>query len=216
MAQKDVLTDANKKLQAELTECQRSLEVLRSELDLCTAILNTVTDLLVVFDRDGYIVRCNRTWEQTTGYLFDEVRNQPFWELFLTQGEKEQVLAAFERIQVEKLAIAHENDWITKDGSRRSIAWSNTPFLDSSGSVKYVIGTGIDITAANIDITPLKQTEAALQHRIERDQAERLARGQTEALVRVSFIGDSIDTSGGAGAAVCGAARAQPDRARNS
>jgi PAS domain S-box-containing protein len=35
---------------------------------------------------------------------------------------------------------------MTKDGSHRLIAWSNTALLDDRGSVAYVIGTGIDIT----------------------------------------------------------------------
>lgn len=43
--------------------------------------------------------------------------------------------------------IAHEHDWITKDQSRRSIAWDYTPCFDSDGAVKYVIGIGNDITS---------------------------------------------------------------------
>jgi hypothetical protein len=35
---------------------------------------------------------------------------------------------------------------MTKDGSRRLIAWSNTALVDTRGLVEYVIGTGVDIT----------------------------------------------------------------------
>jgi hypothetical protein len=49
----------------------------------------------------------------------------------------------------------HENYWVTKDGRRRLIAWSNTALLGPDGAVEYVIGTGIDITDQ-------KQAEEAL------------------------------------------------------
>jgi hypothetical protein len=43
------------------------------------------------------------------------------------------------------------NHWVAKDGTRRLIRWSNTGVLDASGSVKYIIGTGIDITALKVE-----------------------------------------------------------------
>jgi len=98
-----------------------------------------------VFDPRGYIVRCNRAFEQTTDCTLDEVRNQLFWDLFLTQDERESVKAVFEKIQHDLTAIAHEHNWI-KDGSSQSIAWDYTPCLDD-GTVKYVIGIGKDITS---------------------------------------------------------------------
>lgn len=155
MAQIDILANANQILQANLTECQQEAQLLRSELTLCTAILNLVNEIVVVLGPQGYIVLCNCACEQTSGYTFNEVRNQPFWELLLTLEEKEPVKAAFEKIQVDKLAIAHEHDWITKEGSRCRIAWTYTPFLNGDGTFKYVIGTGNDITRR-------KQAEPAL------------------------------------------------------
>lgn len=158
------LAIANQTLQAELTSCKQEIEALRSQLDLCTTILNTVSALVVVFDAEGHIVRSNSSYEQTTGYKFDQVRNQPFWDTFVIPQEKETVKAVFEKIQVDKLAQAHEQDWITKDGSRH-IAWSYTPFLNSDSTVKYVIAHGSDITLQKQMETELKRLREALEMR---------------------------------------------------
>lgn len=157
---KAAMASTNQTWQTELIECKRVAQLLREELDLSTAIFNTVSAMVVVLNCEGYIVRFNRACEQMTGYAFDEVRNQPFWDLFLAQNEKESVKAVFSSIQTNQLAIAYENDWVIKDGSRRRIAWSNAPLLDANGAVKYVIGTGIDITE-------FKQTEKALNTMLE-------------------------------------------------
>lgn len=72
---------ANQELQAKLTGCQQEVEVLRSELELSTAILNAVDAIALVLDPERHIVRCNSSFEQTTGYTLNEVKNQFFWDL---------------------------------------------------------------------------------------------------------------------------------------
>jgi len=52
----------------------------------------------------------------------------------------------FDNLRGGQFPNEFENYWVAKDGSRRLISWSNTALLDDHGSVKYVIGTGIDIT----------------------------------------------------------------------
>ncbi len=92
------------------------------------AKFNTVNALVVVLDREGHIIRCNRVCEQTTGYKLNEVSNiQPFWELLLTPKQKEPIREVFKKLQSDKLAIAYENDYLTKDGKRmcriNSVNW---------------------------------------------------------------------------------------------
>ncbi len=180
IVEKDLLANSRQAWQTKLMKCQQEIEVLCEEVALTTAVLNTVDALVVVFDAEGYIVRCNCAWEQTTGYKFDQVRNQPFWELFFTLQEKETVKATFEKIQVRKLALVHENEWITKDGRRRRIVWSYTPFFDANGTVKYAIATGKDITATNCLAAERQRAEEAL-HRLEVTPAVQLTRLAEEA-----------------------------------
>ncbi|MDP4858385.1 MAG: PAS domain S-box protein, partial [Desulfobacterales bacterium] len=130
----------------EITEIKQTEHELRKERDFTSAVLSTAGALVVVLDRQGRIVRFNRACEKLTGYLFEEVKGKPFWDLFLLRNEMNQVKVVFENLRTGGFPNEHENYWLTKSGSRRLIRWSNTALAESDGLVEYVIGTGIDIT----------------------------------------------------------------------
>jgi PAS domain S-box-containing protein len=133
-------------LEAWKNEHQETKKSLQAEFDFCSAVLNTAGALVVVLDRQGRIVRMNRACEQTTGRSSDEVRDKHVWDLFLITEEVEPVKQVFRQLRSGQFPNQHENYWVTKDGRKRLIAWSNTALLDHEGSVQYVIGTGLDIT----------------------------------------------------------------------
>ncbi|MBR8839329.1 MAG: PAS domain S-box protein [Stigonema ocellatum SAG 48.90 = DSM 106950] len=133
----------------EINERQKTEESLNTERNFISAVLDTASALVVVFDPQGRIVRFNQACEQTTGYTFDEVRNRYLWNLFLLPEEVESVKAVFEQLrcgQADQVQKGYENYWVTKDSSRRLISWSNTILQNYQGMVEYVIATGTDIT----------------------------------------------------------------------
>ena len=136
----------SKKQMRETKPCAQTQDTLRKERDLFSAIIDTAAVLVVVLDPQGQIVRFNRACERVTGYGFDEVKGKPFWDVFLVAEEAEAVKEVFGRLRAGQFPNEHENHWVTKDGRRRLIAWSNTALLDDHGSVEYIVGTGIDIT----------------------------------------------------------------------
>lgn len=119
---------------------------MRHEHDLVSAVLDTTAALVVMLDQQGRITRFNRACEQITGHTFDEVIGKTVWDLFLLPGDIEPVKAVFENLKAGIFPNTHENYWVARDGSRRLISWANSILLDPDGSVKYIIGTGIDIT----------------------------------------------------------------------
>jgi PAS domain S-box-containing protein len=121
------------------------LELAR-ERDFTSAILDTVGALVVVLDRNGRIVRFNRSCERVTGYSFEAVRGRAVWEVLILPEESAAVQEVFGSLIAGQFPNEHENYWIAKDGRRRLIAWSNTALVDSSGMVQHVIATGIDVT----------------------------------------------------------------------
>jgi PAS domain S-box-containing protein len=120
-------------------------EVLREELNLIYAILNTTSALILVTDPQGQIVRCNSACEQTTGYSFHELNGRTFQD-FLLPGESGMVTAVFGKLRADHSPCEYTGHWIAKDGSQRLIAWSNVVLPSSGDSVQYIICTGIDIT----------------------------------------------------------------------
>jgi len=134
------------KVARDITERRRAQKELQEERDFILAVVDTVGSLVVVLDREARIVRFNRACEQLTGYSFDEVKGRSAIDLFLTPDEAKATKGVFDDMCAGHFPCVYENDWMTKDGSRRLIAWSNTALVDTAGVVEYVIGTGTDIT----------------------------------------------------------------------
>ncbi|MCB0223206.1 MAG: PAS domain S-box protein [Anaerolineae bacterium] len=137
---------ANEQLQSHIDAGRWIEQTLIAERDFIAAIVDTVDALIIVLDRAGRTIRFNRTCQETTGYTFDEVRDQPFWSLFLLPAEVEPVRAVLAELRADRISNRHEAYWLTRDGRKRLIAWSNTALLDDNGELEYIICTGIDIT----------------------------------------------------------------------
>ncbi|BAY08505.1 GAF domain-containing protein [Calothrix sp. NIES-2098] len=170
----------------EFTQRKTVEDTLHEERNFISAVLDTVSALVIVLNPQGKIVRFNQACEQITGYSFDEVRDRYFWNLFLVLEEVEPVKAIFEQLRAGHISPTshnYESSWRTKDGSLRLISWSNTILQDYEGSVEYIIGTGIDITDS-------KQAEAALR------ESKRFAESVTENSTSMIYVLD-LDTMTG-------------------
>ena len=146
-------------LEQQVTE--RTAE-LRQERNFIAAVLDTAGALMVVLDTGGRIIRFNKACERTSGYTFDEVKGRPFWELFLSPEENGPVRAVFTRLRAGQFPNEYENYWLTRDGRRRLVTWSNTALLDQAGAVEYIISIGIDITERRRAEESLRESEARL------------------------------------------------------
>jgi diguanylate cyclase (GGDEF)-like protein/PAS domain S-box-containing protein len=109
-------------------------------------VFETVGALLIVTDRDGRIIRFNAACQNVTGYTFDEVRGRPYWQVVLAPDDVGSVRSVFSDADPSVFPNRNENDWVTRNGERRRISWSNTALLDDNGEVRYLIASGIDIT----------------------------------------------------------------------
>jgi len=161
-------------------------EALRRERDLLSAVLHTAGALVVVLDCQGRIVRFNRACETTTGYSFKEAKGQTPWDLFLVPEQVPAVRAVFEQLRAGQFPNEYENYWLTKDGRRRLIAWSNTALLGADGAVEHVIGTGIDITERRQAEAQRDATLEAL--RKARDELEQWVKERTAQLENANRI----------------------------
>jgi PAS domain S-box-containing protein len=109
-------------------------------------ILDTLHALVVVLDARGRVVRFNRGCERATGWTEAEVRGRRFFALFIPADQRDGVEAVFQRLVAGDFPNEYENDWLTRTGTRRRIAWRNSCVTGPDGSVQLVIGTGIDVT----------------------------------------------------------------------
>jgi PAS domain S-box-containing protein len=125
----------------------RRLETsLKQERDFTVTVLDTVGALVIVLDIKGKIIRFNRECERVTGYYYEEVRNQSFFNIFLAPEDAKSVSKIFTQFPNRNLPNSYENYWITKSGIRRLISWSTTAVLNSDNKIDFIIGSGLDIT----------------------------------------------------------------------
>jgi PAS domain S-box-containing protein len=130
----------------DVTELKRAEGALHQERNLLSAILDTVGALVVVLDREGRIIQFNRACEELTGCPFVEAQGKAIWDLFLAAEDVGQFKELFREIGDKVTRTEFESCWITRDGTRRTIAWSAAVLPGAKQTPKYVIASGIDVT----------------------------------------------------------------------
>ena len=129
----------------DITDLKRTEEALQEERNVVSAILDTVSALVLVLDPEGRIIRFNRACEQITGYSFAAVQGKRIWDLFLVPEEAARFKASFEQTRADRRTHEFESCWQSRDGKQRIIAWSTT-VLDGGSEGACVITSGVDIT----------------------------------------------------------------------
>ncbi len=168
----------------DITDLKKTEEALQEERNVISAILDTVSALVVVLDPAGRIMRFNRACERTTGYSFDEVRYKYVWELFTEGGAGERFRKFFELMRAGQVQSEYESYWIASDGARRLISWSGTALPADQGSPAYIIATGMDIT----DRKRLEQAVLEISVREQRRIGQDLHDGLGQHLTGIAFM----------------------------
>ncbi|HZC24686.1 MAG TPA: PAS domain S-box protein, partial [Candidatus Binatia bacterium] len=125
----------------DITDLKRTEEELEDERNIVSAILDTVGALVIVLDREGRIVRFNRTCEQMTGESSERARGRHIWELFAVKEEREQFQTMFRLMSRNELHSEYESTWRARDGSERTIAWSAAVLPAAKRMPSYTIAS---------------------------------------------------------------------------
>jgi PAS domain S-box-containing protein len=168
----------------DVSELKQVETALVEERNVLSAILDTVGALVVVLDPEGRIVRFNRACELTTGYAFEEVKNRYIWELFSIPEELESVQAVVAKLRSGHIPSEYETYWVTRENSRRRIAWATTLLPRRDGSAKYIIVTGIDVTERE----RLQKTILEVSGREQRRIGQDLHDGLGQHLTGIAFM----------------------------
>jgi PAS domain S-box-containing protein len=142
---------------------KRAQASFKRESELTQRVLETAGSIITVLDRQGNIVRFNKEAERVTGYGSDEVLGKPIYDIFIPPEIRGDITKVFESLKAGSFPSRYENEWLTKDGSRRMILWNNTALVDKDGAVTFVIATGIDVTEKRKMEKSLKEREAHLR-----------------------------------------------------
>ena len=70
----------------------------------------------------------------------------PIWDVLIPPDEADAVRSVFENLLGRPERSEFESNWLTRERGVRLIAWRNTCVRDEHGEVRWVVGTGTDIT----------------------------------------------------------------------
>lgn len=148
----------------DLTKQRKVQKALKKEQQFISNVLDTAGALVVILDPRWHILRINRLCEQTVRYSFEDLKDQPIWNLWVISGEDDQeVREALESYKTGRLPVAFETAILDKAGQLRWIQWNTTATYHKNGAVENYIATGIDITARKHAERLLQQNEEQLQ-----------------------------------------------------
>jgi two-component system NtrC family sensor kinase len=156
------------RLEEIIQERQQIWEMVLRERDFIIKVLDTISALVVVLDPQGKIIRFNRTCEQITGYTAEAVDGKSLrelgysifdvpWEQLCNDSDGNSI-----DLQRCSFPTESENTWVSREGTRYYIAWSNTAVRNVDGSLRYVIATGVDITQRKQSEEMLRLLEQAI------------------------------------------------------
>jgi two-component system sensor histidine kinase VicK len=146
---------------------QRIERALTVERNFVTAVLDTISALVLVLDTAGRIVRFNRACETISGYSFAELVGRSFPEELFPAEERDHAVRMFEQARSGQLEGGYEMGWRTKDRGLRRIAWTATSLTDTQGEVNFVIATGVDVTEQRTAEEMLRTSEARYRQLVE-------------------------------------------------
>jgi PAS domain S-box-containing protein len=98
-------------------------------------LARTGLGLVCKLDRSGRILTFDEACERVTGFTAAEVIGRDARDVVIPPDERTAFgvfLESFADIAGSSPQVGH---WLTKDGERRMIAWSNRPIVDQDGNV---------------------------------------------------------------------------------
>ncbi|MGA7409782.1 MAG: PAS domain S-box protein [Bryobacteraceae bacterium] len=173
----------------DVTELKQAEDALHEERNFAAALLDTLGALVVVLDCDGRIVRFNRACERATGYTFSDVQGQRLEQLLADRDESARFESLLYRLAAGELIDSFESSLATREGAERRISWSGTVLIGRSGSVEYVIITGIDVTESK----RLERAILDISSREQRRIGEDLHDGLGQHLTGIAFMSKVLE-----------------------
>jgi two-component system, cell cycle sensor histidine kinase and response regulator CckA len=141
----------------DVTAEHNALLALGDSRDFTDAVLDTVGALVVVLSPDGEITRFNKTCESTTGFAASAMIGRRMVDALVPPDQRGEIWSLFAERGSDARPTPFESDWYTSAGGRRTISWTTTALTGADGSVRAIIGTGIDVTETRVLKARLEQ-----------------------------------------------------------
>lgn len=129
----------------DITDLILTQEQLRDQRNFINAIFDAQGAMVALLDKDGNVLKFNKTYELVTGLSASDTKGHHIWELLLP-GEKERWLKRLAESHDRTVPVEYENFIRTRSGKERFIRWRNSVLTDKEGNITHIIATGIDLS----------------------------------------------------------------------
>jgi two-component system, cell cycle sensor histidine kinase and response regulator CckA len=132
----------------DVTDRRQAEEELKREREYSAQIIDAAPVMIRVLDRDGITRFVNPAVTRVTGYEPEELLGANWWELLYPGEEYAQVERILPQIMSGEVHT-YQLTLTTKEGEKRTIAWTSVCRFDEQGEIASVIGIGNDVTERN-------------------------------------------------------------------
>jgi PAS domain S-box-containing protein len=149
------------------------------------ALARTGVGMVCVLERDGRIAIFDDGCERATGFAAEEVIGRDARDVVIPPDECDLFTEFLTTVWRKGMSSPQVGHWLTRDGDRRLISWSNRPILDESGEMTQLFTVGIDLTERDRANAELRAVHDELAERLY--ELEQLAAEQS-GLRRVALL----------------------------
>ena len=146
----------------DITERKRMEEALKRERDFTYALMDSLSGIFYLFDRDGKFLSWNKEFERISGYTAEEMQERQPIDFFLGE-DKERIRARIAEVFAEGQSSV-EAELVAKDGARLPYFFTGRR-IEVNGK-PCVVGMGIDISARLEAERALQQLNEDLEERV--------------------------------------------------
>jgi PAS domain S-box-containing protein len=115
--------------------------------EFAKVLTETTMSLVCVLDQDARILFFNDACERVTGFSRGEVVGCDARDFVIPPEEAETFKEVLDYIWSTGLSSPQVGHWLTKDGKRKLIAWSNRLMPSENGGPALLVTSGIDLSA---------------------------------------------------------------------
>jgi PAS domain S-box-containing protein len=130
----------------DVTERRKSEEALAKERNFISAVLDNAGALCVVLDQEGRVVRFNRAIEELMNYSQGEIKGRYLWEIIALPQDFPEAERQIRALYRGPLPARTEDVWVTRQNTKRLIAWTHSGLFDDLKRLEFLISVGTDVT----------------------------------------------------------------------
>lgn len=135
----------------DITELEEIRINLQNECNFTESLIHTAQALILVLDTKAKIIRCNKYFEEVTGYSFEEIKGKNWFDIFIPESDKVSLKTLFESYLYKDKKENTLNQGIinpikTKSGKNILIEWFSQSLTDNLNATIGIISIGQDVT----------------------------------------------------------------------